>query len=83
MSKDYKKPFDWSYRFQQLVILILHLLLLYWILYTLREGGIMPIEHVLLHFVGMSVYGAFLIRSTAWWAKHHFVKEVTKKRRSS
>lgn len=51
-------------------------------LYALSEGGLMPVQHVLLHFIGMSLYGAFLIRGTAWWARHHFVKEVRKKRRS-
>ena len=70
-----------SYRLQQLLILILHLALLWWILYTLRESGSMPISHVLYHFTGMSLYGALLIRGTAYWAQYHFVKEVQKKRR--
>lgn len=69
------------YRLQQLLILILHLLLLYWILYALREAGSLPVEQVLFHFVGMSLFGALLIRGTAWWAHHHFVREVRKKRR--
>jgi apolipoprotein N-acyltransferase len=68
------------YRLQQLFILIAHLLLLWWMLYTLREGGLLPVELVLAHFVGMSLYGALLIRGTAWWARHHFVQEVRKSR---
>lgn len=68
------------YRLQQLFILLLHFALLYWILYTLSEAGTMPVEHVLYHFIGMSLAGAFLIRGTAAWARYHYVKTVRKKR---
>lgn len=68
------------YRFQQLVILLLHFALLYWILYTLSEAGTMPVSHVLYHFIGMSLAGALLIRGSAAWARYHYVKTVRKKR---
>ena len=33
---------------------------------------------VFYHFIGMSVMGACLIRGTAYWARHHYVKEIKK-----
>lgn len=65
-----------SYRAQQLLILIAHLVLLKWILFTLSESGRMPTLHVLLHFTGISFYGAFLIRACAFWANYHYQKEL-------
>lgn len=75
-----KKRLSYFYRFQQLLILLAHFALLAWILYTLSEAGAMTTQAVLGHFVGMSVFGAFLIRGTAAWARHHYVKSVQKKR---
>lgn len=66
----------WGYRLQQLFILIAHLLLLWWMLYTLGESGTMPTVHVLFHFTGMALYGALLIRGTAFWAQYHHKKEL-------
>lgn len=63
------------YRFQQLVILLLHLVLLKWMHYALTETGMMDIKTVMLHFTGMSIYGAALIRGCAAWAKYHHQKE--------
>lgn len=63
------------YRFQQLVILILHLILLKWMYYTLTNSGRLSTEHVLYHFLGMSLFGALLIRGCAWWAKNLYLKE--------
>ena len=62
----------------QLVILIAHLVLLWWILYTLHEGGILPFKTLLLHFLGISVYGALLIRTCAWIYKRQYLKELGK-----
>lgn len=76
-----KKRPSYFYRFQQLLILLAHLALLGWILYTLSEAGGMTTEAVLLHFTGMSIFGALLIRGTAAWARHHYVKSVQKKRK--
>lgn len=63
------------YRFQQLVILVLHLILLRWMYYTLTNSGRLSTEHVLYHFLGMSLFGALLIRGCAWWAQKHYLKE--------
>ncbi|MGE3610308.1 MAG: hypothetical protein AB7I27_12020 [Bacteriovoracaceae bacterium] len=62
-------------RLIQLIILIAHLILLYWILYTLHEGGILPFKTVLLHFLGISVYGAVLIRTCAYIYHRQYMKE--------
>lgn len=64
------------YRFQQLVILVLHLILLRWMFYTLSETGGMTTTIVFVHFAGMSIYGGLLIRGCAAWAKHHHLKET-------
>ncbi len=63
------------YRFQQLIILVLHLILLYWMYFTLSESGKMETTEVFYHFTGMSIMGALLIRGTAYWAQYHFKKE--------
>jgi apolipoprotein N-acyltransferase len=63
-------------RLTQLIILIAHLVLLKWILYTLYEGGVMPFANVLYHFLGISVYGALLIRFCAWYYKRQYLKEL-------
>lgn len=72
---------NFSYRLQQLLILVAHLVLLKWILYVLNNGGLMQMQAVLLHFFGMSLYGAMLIRGTALWAKHRFIKEQRARRK--
>jgi hypothetical protein len=66
---------NFSYRMQQLLILILHLVLLKWMHYTLTSSGMMSFEKVMYHFIGMSLYGALLIRGCAWWAKRLYLKE--------
>lgn len=63
------------YRFQQLVIVVLHLILLKWMFYALTESGSMQTEQVLLHFLGMAVFGGLLIRGCAAWGKWHFEQE--------
>jgi predicted membrane protein len=66
------------YRFQQAIIFVLHLILLYWMYYTLSRSGILSTLEVFYHFLGMSAMGAFLIRGTAFWARHHYLKEDKK-----
>ncbi len=66
---------NFFYRLQQLIILVLHLVLLKWMHYTLTNSGALSTEGVLYHFIGMSLFGAFLIRGSAWWAKRHYLKE--------
>lgn len=65
-------------RAMQLFILVAHLVLLWWILYTLYEGGVLPFKTLLLHFLGISLYGAALIRTCAWIYKRQYLKEIGK-----
>ena len=60
-----------SYRLQQGLILILHLILLYWMIYILTDAGGMDLSVVLLHFLGIGVYGSLLIRGCAIWGRYH------------
>ncbi len=63
-------------RLLQLFILVAHIVLLKWILYTLYEGGVLPFSTLLYHFLGISVYGALLIRFCAWIYKRQYEKEL-------
>jgi apolipoprotein N-acyltransferase len=65
-------------RSMQLLILVAHLVLLQWILYTLYEGGVLPFKTLLFHFAGISIYGALLIRTCAWIYKRQYLKEMGK-----
>lgn len=67
------------YRFQQALILILHLLLLWWMVYVLQNTGSMEMMEVIYHFLGMSALGAGLIYGCAQWAKYHHQKEIRQK----
>lgn len=68
-------------RFIQLMILIAHIVLLKWILYTLYEGGVLPFSSLLYHFLGISVFGALLIRTCAYIYKREYLKELEKSAR--
>ncbi len=65
-------------RLIQLFILVAHIVLLKWILYTLYEGGVLPFKTLMYHFTGISVYGALLIRFCAWYYKRQYLKELEK-----
>jgi len=65
-------------RLVQLIILVAHLVLLQWILYTLYEGGVLPFSTLLYHFLGISIYGAVLIRTCAYIYKRQYLKEQEK-----
>jgi apolipoprotein N-acyltransferase len=65
-------------RLIQLFILVAHIVLLKWILYTLYEGGVLPFKTLLYHFLGISLYGAGLIRFCAWYYKRQYLKELEK-----
>jgi apolipoprotein N-acyltransferase len=67
---------NFGHRLTQLVILIAHIVLLKWILYTLYEGGVLPFKTLLFHFLGISVYGALLIRTCAYIYKRQYLKEL-------
>ena len=64
------------YRTQQLIIFVLHLILLRWMFYVLSNSGRMATVEVFYHFLGMSAMGALLIRGSAYWARHHYIKEI-------
>lgn len=67
-----------GYRLQQLIILVLHLILLKWMHYALTELGMEQTSIVLVHFVGMSIYGAALIRGCAAWGKYRHRLDLEK-----
>ncbi len=69
---------NFNHRMMQLFILVAHLVLLKWILYTLYEGGILPFKIILYHFLGISIYGGCLIRFCAWFYKRQYLKEFEK-----
>jgi len=66
------------YRFQQFIIILLHLVLLKWMHFSLTEAGHLNFKEVLLHFIGMALYGAILIRGCAYWGRYHWLKEQKK-----
>ena len=66
---------NWQKRSVELVILVAHLALLKWILYVLGEGGILPTELLVGHFVGIAAAGALLIRFCAWLYHRQYLKE--------
>ncbi len=74
--KEFFRPEMLSYRLQQLGILVAHLMLLKWMIYALSESGTLSTMHVMLHFTGMALYGALLIRGTAYWARRRYIKET-------
>lgn len=76
--KDFITKENMGHRFVQLVILVAHLILLKWILYTLYEGGVLPFSALLYHFLGISIYGALLIRTCAFIYKRQYLKELEK-----
>lgn len=63
-------------RLVQLIILVAHIVLLKWILYTLWEGGVLPFKTLMFHFLGISIYGALLIRTCAYIYKRQYLKEL-------
>lgn len=66
------KTFYW---FEWVIILIAHLALLKWILYALGEGAILPTEEMILHFTGIAIFGALLIRICAYLAKRKYLQK--------
>lgn len=62
------------FRTQQILIFLAHLLLLKWIFYALYEGGTMSSLDLLFHFGGMAIFGAGLIRLSAFVAKRNYEK---------
>lgn len=69
---------NFQLRLVQLFILVAHIVLLKWILYTLYEGGVLPFKTLLYHFLGISVYGGLLIYFCAWYYRRQYLKEMEK-----
>ena len=67
-----------NHRIMQFIILMAHLVLLKWIIYTLSEGGVLPFQTLMYHFLGISVSGGVLIRFCAWFYKKQYLKELEK-----
>ncbi len=78
MMKNFINKENIGQRFTQLMILIAHIVLLKWILYTLYEGGVLPFSTLLYHFLGISIFGALLIRTCAYIYKREYLKELEK-----
>ena len=78
MIKKFITKENFSQRLTQALILVAHIVLLKWIVYTLYEGGILPFKDLLFHFLGISIFGALLIRTCAYIYKRQYLKELTK-----
>jgi apolipoprotein N-acyltransferase len=78
MMKNFVNKENLNLRLMQLFILVAHIVLLKWILYTLYEGGVLPFKILMYHFLGISVYGGLLIRFCAWYYKRQYLKELEK-----
>lgn len=78
MIKTWFKKESFNQRITQLAILIAHLVLLKWILYTLYEGGVLPFKTLMYHFLGISIFGGLLIRTCAYIYKRQYLKELEK-----
>lgn len=78
MIKKFINKDNYGQRMTQIAIFLAHIILLKWILYTLYEGGVLPFSTLLFHFLGISVYGAVLIRTCAYIYKRQYLKELEK-----
>ncbi len=58
-----------------IVIFIAHIALLYWMLYVLKNAGMMTFNVVMAHFVGLAIFGSSLIITTALGTKYFQKKE--------
>lgn len=53
-----------------LLVFVAHIFLLYWIVFILKNAGLMKFNQVMLHFVGLAIFGSSLIIGTALGTKH-------------
>jgi hypothetical protein len=83
MIKNFLNRENFGQRLTQFLIIVAHLVLLKWILYTLYEGGVLPFKTLLYHFLGISAFGAALIRTCAYIYKRQYLKELEKSGRDS
>ncbi len=52
------------------LVFVAHIVLLYWILFVLKDAGLMKFTEVMLHFVGLAIFGSSLIIGTALGTKY-------------
>jgi len=71
------------YRSEQVLIIVAHLALLRWILFALYEASTITPMRMLVHFVGMALYGAVLIRLCAYLAHKRYLKSITQEKEHS
>ncbi|MBT6326068.1 MAG: hypothetical protein HOJ35_08865 [Bdellovibrionales bacterium] len=64
------------YKLQQVIIFLIHIFLLVWIIFILKNASIYSTKEITFHFMGMAIYGATLIYGTAQWAKRHHLKSL-------
>ena len=76
MVKQFIKRENLGHRVVQFLILVAHIALLKWILYTLYEGGVLPFTTLMYHFTGISVAGGLLIFTCAQIYKRRYLKEL-------
>ena len=71
-----KKTFLWFKQIVWIVALLAHLLLLYWIIFLLKQAKTMEVSLVAQHFFGISLAGAGLIFILAKLTKWIHLKEL-------
>jgi apolipoprotein N-acyltransferase len=64
------------YRLEQIIIVVAHLVLLRWIFFALYQAGDLLAKDMMIHFLGMAIYGAVLIRLCAFLAKKRHLKQI-------
>jgi hypothetical protein len=74
----YKKlNLNW-YLVQKTVFFSLHIFLLLWMMYLLKNTGAFPIKKVTIHFIGMAIFGGSLIWICSLWGKYLHRKDLLK-----
>lgn len=61
---------------ENILIFLLHIFYLGWILFVLQESGTWEMKPIVLHFVGMAIYGGLLIRGSAYIIKRRHLIEL-------
>ena len=65
-----KKKLEW------ILIFLAHILLLWWMLHLLNETGNLDTLPIAAHITGIALYGALLIRVSAWLGMKRYRKEL-------
>jgi hypothetical protein len=61
------------------LIFVAHIFLLYWMIYVLKNAGLMHFNTVMFHFIGLALFGGGLIMTSALGIKHIQKSEWKKK----